>query len=221
MFPENDTYEEVKISKVTINEDEEGTIEGYTLLREDAWSMYVSADSFEDELFIPEAGMLARFYGEGIGRPVRGIFLNGKKIYYRTKEEEKEKHLVDTYGANVEDWLARWDADKTVWSVELGGLGPSYEQAIQITVAELVRIQINKAYNHTNWDDKTKWQKDRDDIETTAFTVPAIEKLGLSGSQFGAAMNMSTRLYSQGPIKLLSNPEVKDRLIMVQKYFPS
>lgn len=33
-----------------------------------------------------------------------------------------------------EEALARWDAGETVFTAEMGGLGPGYEQAIQETV---------------------------------------------------------------------------------------
>ena len=50
---------------------------------------------------------------------------------------------------------------------------------------------------------------------------PIDEKLGLSGSQFGAAQNLAMTLYRRGPVEALSDPKVKDRLIQVSKTFPS
>lgn len=36
----------------------------------------------------PKAGMTARFYGRGVGYPVRGVTLDGKVVFYRTEEEQ-------------------------------------------------------------------------------------------------------------------------------------
>ena len=41
----------------------------------------------------PKVGMTARFYGEGIGRPVRGLFLAGKRVFYRTGEEDQGEQM--------------------------------------------------------------------------------------------------------------------------------
>ncbi len=43
------------------------------------------------------------------------------------------------FGIDATEWLRRWDAGETVWTVSLGGLGPEYEQCIQITGAEILR----------------------------------------------------------------------------------
>lgn len=53
--------------------------------------------------FIPEAGDRVRFYSKGTGYSVRGVFVNGKKFYYRTEEEEKAK---------FEEWKAKEEKSK-------------------------------------------------------------------------------------------------------------
>lgn len=226
MFPEDDMFfEMVEIESVSTDTEIENGIEiitGWSLLRKDGWSMYVSIDVFpEESTFEPKAGMIGRFYGKGIGYPVRGIFLDKKKVYYRTEEQEAEKRDIDTYGADIKDWLQRWDDNKTVWSVSMGGLGPGYEQAIQITVAELVRIHIEKNFDIARWEDNALWKKDVEIVEAAAFKVAKIDALGLSGSQFGAAMQVATRLYKFGPRQCLKDEKIKDRLILIQKHFPS
>ena len=40
----------------------------------------------------PHAGDEAKFYGRGIGFPVRGLTLNGRVVFYRTAQEEDERH---------------------------------------------------------------------------------------------------------------------------------
>ena len=42
--------------------------------------------------FVPVAGMIAKFYGKGFGYTVRGVEINGNIMYYRTPEEEEERH---------------------------------------------------------------------------------------------------------------------------------
>ena len=41
--------------------------------------------------------------------------------------------------ATVKDLLDTWDSGSTIWSVEMGGIGPGYEQAIQVLMVELCR----------------------------------------------------------------------------------
>lgn len=61
---------------------------GWSITNEDGWSLFVPADSPVK----PEAGMEARFYGKGIGFTVRGLFIDGQKVYYRTEAEQEEEH---------------------------------------------------------------------------------------------------------------------------------
>lgn len=51
----------------------------------------------------PAAGTTARMYGKGFGNPVRGLYLNGQRVFYRTPEQEEQKHR--------EDWR-RWRAEQ-------------------------------------------------------------------------------------------------------------
>jgi hypothetical protein len=39
----------------------------------------------------------------------------------------------------VTEMLKAWDDGETIWSVELGGLGPGYEQTIQVAAVEFAR----------------------------------------------------------------------------------
>lgn len=172
----------------------------------------------------PESGTTARFYGKGMGFPVRGLFIDGRKVFYRTESEQEQKSKEDSYGADIKEWLARWDAGRNVWSVEMGGLGPGYEQAIQITVAEIVRHMVNAEYDASTWPSgsgkQSTWRTDREKIEEAMFANPTVSGLGLSGAQFGAAISLASSLYMQGPIAIMTNPELKGRHIQVSKDFP-
>lgn len=124
------------------------------------------------------------------------------------------------YGADAADWLKRWDDGQSVWSISLGGLGPGYEQAIQITVAETLRHLLEREYDAKLWEDSEKWRLDRKEIEAAGFANPKIAALGLSGAQWGAALHMAVQLYRRGPRAIMSDEQVKDRHIQVERNFP-
>jgi hypothetical protein len=77
-------FEDVEIREVTKHED------GYTLERADGWSFFCPDVGIE-----PKSGDTARFFGKGIGSIVRGLFINGQEIFYRTPEEQKEQNQKD------------------------------------------------------------------------------------------------------------------------------
>jgi hypothetical protein len=207
-YPENDSqFEEAKISSVKKYES------SWCIERDDGWSFSVDSNS----PVVPEVGMTARFYGKGIGYVVRGLYLDGKKVFYRS-EEEQEKHFeLETYGKDAQEWLNRWDEGRSVWSVSMGGFGPGYEQAIQIAAVEVVRFLLEKAYDASLWSNAEVWKGVSKEIETEMFN--RLDKLGLSGAQYGASVNLATVIYRQGPAYVKSAPS--DRQIQVSKNFPS
>jgi hypothetical protein len=212
MFPENDEqFEDSTISRVDGDREH-----GWTVAKADSWCIGVQKDS----PVVPEAGMSIRLYGEGIGSAVRGMFLNGKQVYYRTKEQDEEHRAIELYGADAADWLKRWDDGRSCWSLEMGGLGPGYEQAIQVTVAEILRHMLDAGYHASRWTQPELWKQDREKIEQAGFANERIEKLGLSGAQWGAALNLAAHLYQDGPRKIMTDERVKDRKIQVSRTFP-
>lgn len=58
--------------------------DGWSIHRADGWSFWVGAEHGVE----PHVGDEAKFYGRGIGSPVRGLMLNGRVVFYRTAEEE-------------------------------------------------------------------------------------------------------------------------------------
>lgn len=189
-------------------------VNGLKIVTDDGWSFMVP----ESTTIVPKVGMSVRFYGKGLGYPVRGLEINGVTIFYRTVEEQKNYQNELSYGKSSQDWLNRWDSGDSVWSIEMGGLGPGYEQCIHITAAEILRVMLDKQYDTSTWD--KYWKEISNEIENTVLKVPRVEKLGLSGAQWGAAMNLATMLYMHGPIKALTDERIKDRLIQVSKFFP-
>jgi len=211
MYPNDEQYEETTVAKVR----DEGN--GWGVERADGWSFYVPAPS----PVVPAKGMAARFYGKGIGFTVRGLFLDGQKVFYHTEAEDKEKHEIDIYGSDAADWLKRWDDGRSVWSIEMGGMGPGYEQCIHITAAEILRHLLECQYDVAKWDDRESWERDHKEIETAGVANTRISALGLSGMQWGAAMSLALQFYRRGPRAVMTDESIKDRHIQVQRTFPT
>lgn len=167
----------------------------------------------------PKVGMVMRQYGKGFGSYIRGIFIDGVKFYYRTPEEDDVYRERQQYGADASEWLSRWDDGKSVWSISMGGIGPGYEQAIQVTTAEILRHLLSRGYNTAAWEDEEVWKKDRERIDDVLMTSSKVKDMGLSGAQWGAAMNLAAMLYRHGPIHVMKDERVKDRHILVSSRF--
>ena len=159
----------------------------------------------------PKPGMTAKLYGKGVGFPVRGLVIGYDVVFYRTEDEEKAYQDAGMYGKDAMEWLKWWDSGRSVWTIEMGGLGPGYEQAIQVAAAEILRHLLDKQYNDIDLEEIRRWSLDND----------VIHKLGLSGAQFESAICLAIKLYVVGPIKIMNTPKFKDRRILVNKFFPS
>jgi hypothetical protein len=211
MYPKNDKQFEIRtIDKVKESGD------SWEVTWDDGWCFFIPADS----PIKPQKGMKARLYGRGTGSRVRGLFLDGIKVYYNTEKEDGEIQEIQLYGRDAQDWLDRWDKGEGVWSIEMGGMGPGYEQAIQITAAELLRRILERKYDKKALQDKNYWKLCGDELHEYSMQNKAIKKLGLSGAQYGAALNIAIRLYLDGPRKIMKNEQIKDRHIQVSKNFP-
>jgi hypothetical protein len=210
-YPNDSQFEDV-----TVKTAKEMLSGGWSIERSDGWSFFVPADS----PITPRAGMPVRFYGKGIGFPVRGLFLDGVRVFYRTEDEEKDFSEIERFGADATEWLKRWDEGRIVWTIEMGGLGPGYEQCIHVTCAELLRHMLKANYDGISWADTETWNRDRELIQRAAFDNETIDKLGLSGAQYGAALSIATAIYRRGPRDVMADPAVKDRHIQVSKNFP-
>lgn len=166
----------------------------------------------------PVAGQIARFYPKGLGYPIRGLFIDGVRIWYRTDAEDKEYRENQMYGKDAADMLRKWDAGETVHTIEMGGLGPGYEQALQIAAMEMLRYWVTEKPDHDFWKDEGVWKRDRDAMDKAV--TPKLGPLGLSGAQFGAAVTLSSSLYMRGPRQCLSEVP-KDRHTMISNHFPT
>jgi hypothetical protein len=100
----------------------------------------------------------------------------------------------------------------------MGGLGPGYEQCIQVVASEIIRHMLDKAYDLA----EDKWPDQRESINRFGHESEAIKKLGgITGAQWGVAFNLALKIYQDGPAKCFINPKIKDRLIQVNKKFPA
>jgi len=122
---------------------------------------------------------------------------------------------MDSKPETAAEALTRWDAGEIVWTAEMGGLGPGYEQVIHIIAFEAIRVlltlEIAWEVEPEEW--KTFYRNVQDEV------TPKIQNLGCSGAQFGAAMNLAFRVVKIGWAKALDELP-KDRLIQVSKNWP-
>lgn len=189
-------YETVQLAEVR----REG--KSYALKRADGWTLGINDPGFE-----PKAGQSARFYGPGIGQPVRGVVIDGRVCYYRTPDEEEQHFRDSLYPRTAQDALAKWDKGDSLFTIELGGIGPGYEQAIHVTVFELIRDAQNESLplNPKTFGDRT--------IDRIGG------QLGLSGAQGGAARQFAFQVLTYGwQAMLLKVPD--DRRIQVSNHWP-
>ncbi len=116
----------------------------------------------------------------------------------------------------TEEALAAWDAGEPVWSVEMGGIGPGYEQAIQLMAFEMLRAMQATPVDWTN-EDAVRAYSDLIREQPNAKKIGS--EVGASGAQHGAAMNIASIFTRQGYAKGLELAG-DDRHILVSRNFP-
>lgn len=202
-FPDDPDFEERTLTEVRPGEDGWEILDGW-------WGLWCPNLSPIE----PRPGMTARVYGRG---RIRGLFLNGRKVFYRTEAEDTEYAQIQLYGADATAWLQRWDAGEIVWTIEMGGLGPGYEQCIHIACAEILREMLSGRYDTVRWSESggNAWRKDRAVLDRVVMAKTAIKDLGLSSAQWAAAMHLAWHLLRDGPRRLMNDPAVKERHIQV------
>lgn len=122
------------------------------------------------------------------------------------------------FGAsNIEEAVARWKSGETVWSIEMGGLGPGYEQAIQIDIFETLAEFLGP--------EKRTLLMTSEEKELNAHLDDALSpvskrcSLGLSGAQAGAIKYIVYQFVKFGYIETLEKAG-EDRRILVERNFP-
>ena len=207
MYPENDNaFNDYTIHDVQSLPNKEDKIE-YSIGLGGGLGFYVPAET----PVVPVVGMPARLYGRGLGYPVRGLFLDGQKVFYATEEEFHKKTMEELYGESAADWLARWDAGKHVWSYAMcPSMGPGYEQAIQVAAAELLRIMLEKNYDAEEMKLNGLKSVSCREVDRIALSRPELRDLDLSGFQLESALWLACALYSYGPVGLVEKFEAAD-----------
>lgn len=123
----------------------------------------------------------------------------------------------------VTELLAAWDSGESIWSIEMGGLGPGYEQAIQICAVEFARSGKDFSPSGDKDADNKAWEAICS-ARLKEINTPESE-LGLSGAQFGAAAWLAWKwCHAGGPENLIQmakkqDPE-DDRSIQVSRQWP-
>lgn len=116
----------------------------------------------------------------------------------------------------VSEALNLWDAEDSVFSVDMGGLGPGYEMAIQGLAFELMRAIRDAAF--TEWDNEEAMKHFEETvIEPVCLECDRKPWGGFSGAQVGAAKNLAACVCRKGYRVALEDEAVKDRLIQVCK----
>ncbi len=113
--------------------------------------------------------------------------------------------------------LERWENGKGVWSIEMGGIGPGYEQAIQNIGFAMLRVMVETP---PDWqkavDDKVYWRGYMDQVDANPRVKAIVKRIGPSGAQHGAAMSMASVFARNGYAKGMAMAK-DDRHIQVNK----
>lgn len=86
--------------------------------------------------------------------------------------------------------LEKFQKGEKILTIEMGGMGDSYESGIQLTAFEMLRRLVNA---NPSRDEKNYTKESLDPIINCGAYHP-----GLSGAQFDAAYNVATRFYLIG-----------------------
>lgn len=115
------------------------------------------------------------------------------------------------YPETAKEALDKWDSGGSIFTIEMGGMGPGYEQAIHVAVFEVIRKLHNKKLPNEKTHQK-ELQKVFDD------SIP--NGLGLSGAQANAIKQVASKALILGWRKMMDSVP-QDRKIQVSKNFPT
>lgn len=119
----------------------------------------------------------------------------------------------------AEDALKAWDSGELVWTCSMGGMGPGYEQCIQVMGFEMLRAMLKSPPDDWSKMEGDPWKKYVDKIEADPIVKACVKTMRPSGAQFGAAMNLASVFARQGYGEGMKTvPD--DRRMMVSKNFP-
>lgn len=111
-----------------------------------------------------------------------------------------------------------WASGGIVWSVELGGLGPSYEQSIQILLFEVLAAWGDRPFPVQASGTQTFPEVFSTHVDEQVKRLN--DMLQLSGAQYGAAKSTAYQFMNFGYSEMM-NKLPTERLIQVTRYFPA
>ena len=117
--------------------------------------------------------------------------------------------------------VATWDAGQSVWSLEMGGLGPGYEQCIQVCVIEILRDALGASLPTNATPEGKEALRSWGD-----GTISRIDKGlgGMSGAQAGAARWLAYQIASKGWEDVLRRLKAREtdtaRMIQASTHWP-
>lgn len=196
-------YEEVTVTSV------ESESAGWGLGLSSGWSFYCPKN---ESGVVPKAGDAARLYGEGIGRPVRGLVINGLPVFYRTPEQQarEEEARSTEYHANKR---MAFEENKAAQDADYATLPPEFRARIdrfrrnradwrwehepyELSVCKDAVLIAEQFRGHTNPAEAISTFHESD-WEVQKALIPGLFD-GHSGNSFGAACFLA-RLYLERP----------------------
>lgn len=102
-------------------------------------------------------------------------------------------------------------AGETVWSVEMGGLGPGYEQAIQVGIFSLI--------DGVGGNLPEEFEDAKKVLDSKLHELNEKKKWGLSGAQAGAMKQVAYQFIKYGYRSMMEKAP-KDRKIQVSTGWP-
>lgn len=190
IFPnKDDKFEDRTITGVTTHEN------GWEIDM-DGWGLFINKPSTVE----PKLGMSIRTYGL-LGQPVRGVFLDGKKIFYRTEEEENKRH-AETVAISQTKKKTDFEPGRAAYEAQVAALPEVFQRRIkkfqdtnpnfdwEFGGYEVFCCEQALAFA-TAIPDKDKlieWSKL--DWEEQKKQVPALDD-GHSGNTFGASVRLA------------------------------
>ncbi len=203
-----------KIKKVTESEN------GYEIAKEDGWSLWL------DKKFgiMPKVGDEIVLYGQ-IGFPIQGIDIAGKEAYFKTQAQLDKEHedfckkVREDRIKEHEETIKRIKNDKPYETVDISGIGGSYEWGCQIMLQ--AGLEFLKAHPDFHFDYRqnphiigvattdTLWGKELDKVLWDASEKFG-KQYGATGAMHQFVVNHLMFIQKNGYEKWLE--EFKDRV---------
>lgn len=130
---------------------------------------------------------------------------------------------------SIQQLIEAWDDGEVLFTIEMGGTG--YEQAIQMTMFEILRYMQDHPPDYETWvmdaanEDLSYGERYSDKYEKGLSDAlysdgSPVKGLGLSGAQFGAALSAANVFFRHGYREGLDMVPA-ERRIQVSRTFPS